>query len=266
MIGENAARTPTTTEIVTEFHDDTDYAAPRPPLIGCRERILIRHTGLDLEGRRDTVPAIGHPVLGRVARQLHRPEHLVTDLPPRGTAMTLKPIPGAPIGAPIPDFPTGEPGPLVVPESRFARRPVPPSSPSPPLALARRPGPVEIRGSDASTLTFRAIPEVPAINRSSMTISITGEPTCDYSPQPMPQLNLSTDKAKAFLLALRDGGSPVVIADSRTSFQVEFAITEDGPVFTVSQPGQERTVRKINAGWSFDVKTMVAHLLADLGP
>ncbi len=37
--------------------------------------------------------------------------------------MTLKPIPGAPIGAPIPDFPTGEPAPLVVPLSRFTRRP-----------------------------------------------------------------------------------------------------------------------------------------------
>jgi len=43
--------------------------------------------------------------------------------PPRGIAMTLKPIPGAPVGAPIPDFPTGRPSPLVVPESPFTRRP-----------------------------------------------------------------------------------------------------------------------------------------------
>jgi hypothetical protein len=183
--------------------------------------------------------------------------------------MTLRPIPGAPIGAPIPDFPTGEPGPLMAPESRFTRRPVeflPFAPPSPVPSPTRRPGPVEIRGDGIGILTFRCIPEIPAINRSSMTISITGEPMGDYSPQMTPHLNLPTDKAKAFLLALRDGDSPIVIADSRNAFQVEFVIAEDGPTFTVSQPGQECTSRRFNAGWGYDVKTMAAHLLADLGP
>jgi hypothetical protein len=99
-----------------------------------------------------------------------------------------------------------------------------------------------------------------------MTISITGEPAGDYSAQMMPHLDLATDAAKAFLVALRDGASPIVIADSRTAFQVEFAIAEDGPTFTVSNPGQEHTARRFNAGWSYDVKTMAAHLLVDLGP
>jgi hypothetical protein len=187
--------------------------------------------------------------------------------------MTLKPIPGAPIDAPIPDFPTGEPGPLVVPDSRLTRRPaesfpfsLPPPAPSPSPSPARRPGPVEIVGNGDSTLTFRCIPEVPAINRSSMTISITGEPVGDYSAQMMPHLDLTTDEAKAFLLALRVGNSPIVIADSRTAFQVEFAIAEDGPTFTVSKLGQERTSRRFNAGWSYDVTMMATHLLADLGP
>jgi hypothetical protein len=98
-----------------------------------------------------------------------------------------------------------------------------------------------------------------------MTISITGEPTGDSSPQ-MPHLDVATDQAKAFLLALRDGDSPTVIADSGTAFQVEFAIAEDGPAFTVSKPGEERTTRRFNAGWSYDVKAMATHLLADLGP
>src|SRR6202051_1729195 len=145
--------------------------------------------------------------------------------------MTLKPIPGAPTDAPIPDFPTGEPGPLVVPASRFTRRPLEPlpisllpPAPTPSLSPARQPGPVEIHGSGNSILTFRCIPEVPAINRSSMTISITGEPTGDASIQIMPHLDLPTDEAKAFLLALRDGASPIVIADNRTAFQVEFVI------------------------------------------
>jgi hypothetical protein len=82
----------------------------------------------------------------------------------------------------------------------------------------------------------------------------------------MPHQHRATDKAKAFLLALRDGGSPIVIADSRNAFQLEFVIAEDGPTFTVSKPGQERTLRRFNAGRSYDVTTMAAHLLADLGP
>jgi nucleoside 2-deoxyribosyltransferase len=89
-----------------------------------------------------------------------------------------------------------------------------------------------------------------------MTISITGEP----------HLELAIDEAKAFLLALRNGDSPIVIADSRTAFQLEFAIAEDRPTFTISKPGQEHTVRRFNAGWSYDVKAMAAHLLAELGP
>jgi hypothetical protein len=181
--------------------------------------------------------------------------------------MSIKPIQGAPIDAPTPDFPTGKPSTLVLPASRFTRRPVEPlpfSLPPPALSPARRPGPVEIRGSGNSALTFQAIPEIPAINRSSLTISITGEPT--RSTQMMPHLDLATDQAKAFLLALRDGDSPIVIADSRNAFQVEFVIAEDGPTFIVSKPGQERTFRKFNAGWSYDVKTMAAHLLAELGP
>ena len=43
--------------------------------------------------------------------------------------------------------------------------------------------------------------------------------------------------------------SPIVIADGRTAFQVEFAIEADGPAFTVTRPGQERIARRFNAGW-----------------
>lgn len=186
--------------------------------------------------------------------------------------MTLKPIPGAPIDAPIPEFPTGEPGPLVLPASRFTRRPVEhvpysltPPAPSSALSQARTPGPVEIGGS-GDTLTFRCIPEVPAINRSSMTISITGEPTAAASIQVKPHLHLAIDEAKAFLLALRNGDSPIVIADNRTAFQLEFEIAEDGPTFTIGKPGQVLTARRFNAGRSYDVKAMATHLLAELGP
>jgi hypothetical protein len=179
--------------------------------------------------------------------------------------MTLKPIPGAPIGAPIPDFPTAAPGPLVVPESRFTRGPIAPAPvplPSSEPAPAWRPGPVAIRGNGGSTLTFRAIPEIPAISRPSMTITISGQPTGEA----MPQLDLTADTARAFLLALRDGDRPIVVTDSGNAVQVEFTIAEDGPAFTVSKIGQEGASRWFNAGRSFDVKAMAAHLLAELGP
>jgi hypothetical protein len=82
--------------------------------------------------------------VGRRPGQLHRPGHPVSDLPPRGIAMTLKPIQGAPIDAPTPDFPTGKPSTLVLPASRFTRRcvePLPFSLPPPALLPARQPGP-----------------------------------------------------------------------------------------------------------------------------
>ena len=79
-------------------------------------------------------------------------------------------------------------------------------------------------------------------------------------------LDLATDKAKAFLLALRDGDAPIVIADSRTGFQIEFAIAVQAPVFTVTLPGRPDTARRFHPGPDFDAKTMAAHLLTDLGP
>jgi hypothetical protein len=130
----------------------------------------------------------------------------------------------------------------------------------------RRPGPFEIRDGGSCTLTFRVIPEVPAINRASMTISITGESTGEYSVQATPHFDLTTDEAKTFLLTLRDGDSPIRIADSRSGFQLEFAVADDGPTFTISKPGQNPAMRRFNVGWSFDVKAMAAHLLVDLGP
>jgi hypothetical protein len=185
--------------------------------------------------------------------------------------MTLKPIRGAPIDAPNPDFPAGKPAPLVIPASRFTRptvEPAPPSlpQPTPSLLSMRRQGPIEIRGSGDGVLTFRCIPEIPAINRSSMTISITDEPTRSDAARAVGHLELSTDEAKAFLQALHDGHSPAVAVDSRSGFRVEFAIVDDGPGFVVNQPDRAGSSRRFNAGWSFDVKAMAAHLLADLGP
>lgn len=82
----------------------------------------------------------------------------------------------------------------------------------------------------------------------------------------MPRLDLPTDEARAFLLALRDNTAPVVILDSRSRLQLEFAVMEDGPGFTVSGPGPERSLRRFNLGRNYDVKGMAEDLLAELGP
>jgi hypothetical protein len=99
-----------------------------------------------------------------------------------------------------------------------------------------------------------------------MTISITGEATGEYSPRSMPHVELATDEARAFLLALCDRGPATVIADNRSGVRVEFAVTETGPEFAVSKAGQEHSLRRFNAGRSFDLTAMAANLLADLGP
>jgi hypothetical protein len=99
-----------------------------------------------------------------------------------------------------------------------------------------------------------------------MTISITGEPTGGYSQGKLPQLDLAIDEAKAFLAALRDRAASIVISDSRTAFQVEFTVAEDGPAFTVSKPGHQHTTRRFSLGRSYDVQVMAARLLAELGP
>ncbi len=97
-----------------------------------------------------------------------------------------------------------------------------------------------------------------------MTISVNGEPTEDYLRETVPRLDLAMDKAKAFLLALRDGDASIVVDDG--SFRVEFVIADNGPTFAVSKAGQERSLWRFNAGWDFDVKAMAENLLAEIGP
>jgi hypothetical protein len=99
-----------------------------------------------------------------------------------------------------------------------------------------------------------------------MIISITGQPAGEGASPPMPRFDLPTDEARAFLLALRDNTSPVVIVDSRSRLQLEFAIVEDEPGFTVSGPGPEHSLRRFNLGRNYDVKGMAEDLLAELGP
>jgi hypothetical protein len=111
---------------------------------------------------------------------------------------------------------------------------------------------------------FRSIPEVPAIYRSSMTISVTGEPMGDDSPSDA-QFRPGDRRDQSVLAGVarrrlidRHRRQP-----NRVSGRV--AIAAAGQTFSVRGPGQEHAARRINDGRSDDVGTMTVHLLADPG-
>jgi hypothetical protein len=81
--------------------------------------------------------------------------------------MTLAPIRGAPVGAPIPDFPIEEP--RVKPAQLTAAPASDKQPPTPPVR--QRNTPIEINAGGV-TFTFRVIPEQPAIARASLTVHI----------------------------------------------------------------------------------------------
>ena len=185
--------------------------------------------------------------------------------------MTLRPIAGAPGDAPIPDFPSGQPGSI----GEFAPRrrggtsaafslppPVEPGTAAPPRRP--EPGPVEIRGDDGIALVYRVFPEVPAICRASMTVSLAGETTGLFARRG-PLLDLTGEEAKAFLRAVRDGEAPATFADSRSGFQVEFLAGQEGPVFIVGKAGDANSRRRFSVPVDV-VAEMVTSLLDDLGP
>src|SRR5262249_24003212 len=105
--------------------------------------------------------------------------------------MTLAPIRGAPPGAPIPDFPVDEP-------KTKAEQPVAEtiSDNQPDEAPCRLPyAPIEVRGNGI-VLTFRAIPELPAIARASMSIHIAANPARSSAAIPLGFLRMSAGHAR----------------------------------------------------------------------
>jgi hypothetical protein len=140
--------------------------------------------------------------------------------------MTLAPIRGAPPGAPIPDFP--------VEEAR--EKPAQPIATSDPghqpqeTRIRQRQTPIEIRGGGI-VLTFRIIPEQPAISRASMTINIVANAVGQSSSRTLGFLLMSAANARAFLTDLRNGHSPIVATgDEDGTVQIEYEITGAEPV------------------------------------
>ena len=73
-------------------------------------------------------------------------------------------------------------------------------------------------------------------------------------------LRMSDENARAFLTDLRNRRSIVATGDEDGTVQIEYEITEAGPVLSVRKLGQHRWVIG-----RFDLKTTADDLLADLG-
>jgi hypothetical protein len=175
--------------------------------------------------------------------------------------MTLAPIRGAPPGAAIPSFPIEEPkGKPAQPTAAPAR------GDQPRLPLTRqRQTPIDVRGGGI-TLTFRVIPELPAITRPSMTLHVVADPVGPTSADTLGFLRMSAANARAFLTDLRNGRSPIAAAgDEDGTVQIEYETTEAGPIFSVRKPGQPHVLHRLVIDRSYDIKTTADELLADLG-
>ena len=175
--------------------------------------------------------------------------------------MTLAPIRGAPAGATIPDFPAEEPRATPVqPTAAPASGDQPPISP-----LRRRHTPIGIAGSGMS-LTFTVTPELPAIARGSLTIHVVADGVGPSTSRTLGFLRMSAANARAFLTNLRDGRSPIVATgDEDGTVQIEYEITEAGPVFFVRNSGEQCALHCCVIDRGFDLKTMADELLASLG-
>jgi hypothetical protein len=177
----------------------------------------------------------------------------------RQPTMTLAPIRGAPPGAAIPDFPSEERAkPVQLPAESAAGQ-----QPQAPLPR-RRETPIEIGDGDL-VLTFRVIPEIPAIARPSLTIEVAADPASPASPRMFGTLRMSAANARAFLTDLRNGRSPVVATgDEGGSVQIECEFSEPETVVSVLTPGGVRLHRLVVEP-RFDIMQIAAELLADLG-
>jgi hypothetical protein len=177
--------------------------------------------------------------------------------------MTLAPIRGAPPGAPVPDFPIEEP--RVKPEEPVAT----PNhgDQGPKMAPTRRSHtPIEI-GCGGIVLTFKVIPELPAIARVSMTIHIVvADAPGQSSSATLGFLRMSAANARTFLTDLRNGCSPIVaIGDEDGTVQIEFEIMEAASVVLVREPDQRRVLHRWVFDRRLDLQITADELLADLG-
>ena len=79
-------------------------------------------------------------------------------------------------------------------------------------------------------------------------------------------LRMSAANARTFLTDLQNGRSPIVATgDEDGTVQIEYEITDTGPVLLVHRPGQRHALHRWVIDRTIDLKTTADELLADLG-
>lgn len=174
--------------------------------------------------------------------------------------MTLAPIRGAPPGASIPDFPVAEP--TTEPSLTNA---TPTADDQRHLPAARQPhAPIEIQGGRFA-LTFRVIPERPAISRPSMTMYVTAHIEGDVS-HTVGLLKMSATVARRFLTDLRNRRSPIIAkGDEDGTVEIACEFIGSRATFSVRTPGEGHVICRVLSDKESDIETVAHHLLADLG-
>jgi hypothetical protein len=131
--------------------------------------------------------------------------------------------------------------------------------------MRQRQTPIEIVGNGI-TLTFKVIPELPAITRASMTVHVVANAVGPSSSHTLGFLRMSAANARAFLTDLRNGCSPIIgTGDEDGTMEIEYQIMETERVFVVRQPGERPALHHCVIDRSFDMRTVADELLADLG-
>jgi hypothetical protein len=172
--------------------------------------------------------------------------------------MALKPIPGAPPGAPNPSFPVGQ----ADAHARPSAEAVSVDQPSLPPTRQRY-TPIDISGGSVR-LTFRIIPEQPAIARASLIVQVID--VRSSAPHAIGFLRMSASKARTFLTDLLDDSRPVVATgDEDGDVQIEYDTMETGPVLIARNTGERETYHRWIIDGDIDLKAMAGELLADLG-
>jgi hypothetical protein len=99
-----------------------------------------------------------------------------------------------------------------------------------------------------------------------MTVHVVADATGLSSLQTLGFLRMSATNARAFLIDLRKGRSPIVAAgDEGGTVRIECDITDARSVFSVYETGQPEALRRWSIDRHFDLRTIADELLADLG-
>jgi hypothetical protein len=99
-----------------------------------------------------------------------------------------------------------------------------------------------------------------------MTVHIVADAVASSSSYTLGFLRMSAENARAFLTDLRNGRSPIVATgDEDGTVQIEYEVTDAGPVILVREPGQRHAFHRCVIDRSIDLHTIADELLSDLG-